>query len=75
MKTQPTKLHARMLAMNINDRHLAKIVDIDRSMITKLRHGRVTASLELAVKICEVTGIRPKDLIVTDTKRKNEESK
>jgi DNA-binding Xre family transcriptional regulator len=65
-KYQPmeTKLSQRMTAMGLTDKTLSERSGIDRSMITKMRLGKVSPSLKRAMVLCEITGLRPEDLII-----------
>lgn len=64
-----TKLAQRMDALGIKDRWLSEATGIERSRITKIRLGKVTPTLEVAVRICEFVGMRPEDMIVSHPKR------
>ena len=41
---------------------LAELLDIDRSHISAIELGNVGVSMDLIFKMCEVFGIKPKDL-------------
>lgn len=68
MEKTETKLSARMSAMGFTDKSLSEKANIERSMITKMRLGKVCPSLKRAIIICNLTGLRPEDLIVEDMK-------
>lgn len=57
-----TALDAHMKAHSISDISLARKVRCDRSMITKIRGGKATPSLPLALRISHETGISPEAL-------------
>lgn len=52
-----------MSEKKIKDAALAKEVECDRSMITKIRQRQATPSLPLAVKISNLTGVPIENLI------------
>lgn len=58
-----SKLEAWMKAQPIRDLEFARLVGCERSMITKLRHGKATPSLPLALAINRETGIEVADLM------------
>ena len=41
---------------------LAELVDVDRSHISAIELGKVGVSFDVIFKLCEVLGIKPKDL-------------
>lgn len=41
---------------------LAELADVDRSHISAIELGNVGVSMDVIFKMCEVLGIRPKDL-------------
>ncbi len=70
MKTNETKLAERMRANGLKDRSLSERTGIERSIITKMRLGKIVPTLERAVLVCNhVAGLRPEDLVIkTDTR-------
>ena len=58
-----TKLSQRMAALGFTDKSLSEKTGIERSVITKMRLGKITPSLKRAVLICDITGVRPEDLL------------
>ncbi len=58
-----TKLAEQMSGMALKDAALAAAVGCDRSMVTKLRHGKATPSLSLALAISRETGVEVADLM------------
>ena len=58
-----TKLNEWMKSKLIRDAALAELVGCERSMITKLRHGKATPSLPLALAINRETGVAIPDLM------------
>lgn len=50
-----TLLDAFMTVKQMTDRELAKLVGRERSTITKIRRGQATPSLEVALKIAEIS--------------------
>jgi transcriptional regulator with XRE-family HTH domain len=58
-----TKLAEYMKAKGLRDQALADLLDCDRSMVTKLRHGTATPSLPLALAIHRETGVPLPDLM------------
>lgn len=69
MENTETKLSQRMSALMLTDKLLSERVGIERSMITKMRLGKASPSLRTAMKICDLTGLRPEDLVVTEAKQ------
>jgi transcriptional regulator with XRE-family HTH domain len=61
-----TKLAQRMSALKETDRTLSEKSGIERSMITKMRLGKISPTLKRAMIICEFTGLRPEDLLLKD---------
>lgn len=58
-----SKLDQIMTQAKMLDRELAEKVGCDRSAITKMRAGKLTPKLSLAVKISDATGVGIRDLI------------
>lgn len=52
-----TTLGRYMANEDMTDAALARMVGCDRSMITKIRHGKAVPSLPLALSIQRVTGV------------------
>lgn len=65
---EETKLSQRMNALGMSDRALAELSGIERSMITKMRHGKATPSLQKAMVVCDLVGLRPEDLLMKEEK-------
>lgn len=61
-----TLLDAHMKAHSISDVSLALKVGCDRSMITKIRRGKATPSLPLALRISRETGVSAEELMPND---------
>jgi len=59
-----TKLDDWMKKSKTRDVELAAQVGCDRSVISKMRHGKLTPKLPLAVRIVNVTGLKVDDLVV-----------
>jgi DNA-binding XRE family transcriptional regulator len=53
---------ACMRLLGLTDQALADKVGCSRTIITKLRHNKITASLPLAIRIVRVTGCHIEDL-------------
>jgi plasmid maintenance system antidote protein VapI len=51
-----------MADLALTDQALADIVGCSRTVITKLRHRKITASLPLALRIVEATGCSIEEL-------------
>ena len=67
MKKQPTtKLHHWLRLNGMTDLAFATQIGCERSTVTKLRFGKITPSLPLAVKISDVTKINVRDLMVKE---------
>ncbi len=61
-----TKLSEHMQMTGETDAALAGKVKCDRSMVTKIRHGKVTPSLPLALAISRETGVEIQDLMPSE---------
>lgn len=60
-----TTLGTYMANADLTDAALAGMVGCDRSMITKIRHGKAVPSLPLALSIQRITGV-PVESFVCD---------
>ncbi len=49
-------------AMRVTQLQLAEMLDIERSHISAIELGNVGVSFDLVFKMCDVFGIKPKDL-------------
>ena len=49
-------------AKRLTQLQLAELIDVDRSHVSAIELGKVGVSFDLIFKMCEVFGIRPKDL-------------
>lgn len=58
-----SKLDEYMKTNGMRDQALAILVGCERSMVTKLRHGKATPSLSLALAINRETGVELADLM------------
>jgi DNA-binding Xre family transcriptional regulator len=58
-----TKLAQRMKLLNINDAQLAEQIGKDRSIVSRMRNGKLTPSLKTALLICEALAMKPEDLL------------
>lgn len=58
-----TPISLKMEALNLTDAALARDVGCERSMITKLKLGKATASLPLAIKLSKALELPPETFI------------
>lgn len=49
-------------ALRVTQLQLAELLDIDRSHISAIELGNVGVSMDLIFKMCEVFGIKPREL-------------
>lgn len=60
-----TLISEKMEALSLTDAALAAKVGCERSMVTKIKLGKATPSLPLAVKLCAELGLPPETFVVT----------
>lgn len=60
-----TPISEKMKALELSDAALAVLVGCERSMITKLKLGKATASLPLAIRLSETLGLPPATFIAS----------
>lgn len=49
-------------ALRATQEQLAEMLDVDRSHISAIELGKVGVSFDLLFKMCEVFGVKPRDL-------------
>ena len=54
-----TPISQKMEALKLTDAGLAQLVGCERSMVTKLKLGKATASLPLAIKLSKALDLPP----------------
>ena len=58
-----TLISTRMEALNLTDAALAAKVDCERSMVTKIKLGKATPSLPLAVRLSQELDLPPETFL------------
>ena len=61
-----TLISSKMEALHLTDAKLAADVGCERSMITKLKLGKATASLPLAIKLSKALDLPPDTFVRTE---------
>jgi DNA-binding XRE family transcriptional regulator len=64
-----TLMASRMTELELTDAALAVDVGVERSMITKLKLGKATASLPLALKLSDHLGLPPSEFVAKPIRR------
>lgn len=64
-----TLMASRMTELELTDAALAEDVGVERSMITKLKLGKATASLPLALKLADHLDLPPSEFVAKPVKR------
>ena len=61
-----TLISSKMEALNLTDAKLAADVGCERSMITKLKLGKATASLPLAIRLSKALDLPPDTFVKSE---------